>query len=104
MSVKLEKEKYFLKFLLDTSEKQQRVIIQNITKPQMRVIIEIIFNALKGNLILSENIKNKLKRFRNVIRKLVSKIVTFSARKQLLLKHLRQIIQLIKPCVLWLKN
>ena len=99
-----KKEKYFLQFLLATNINQQRVIISHTTKIQMSVIIEIIFNALRGNLSLSKDIKNKLNRYRHVIRQLVLKRLAFKKRKMLLLKYWKQVIQLITPCQTWLKS
>lgn len=104
MSEKVKKEKHFLKFLLNTDEKQQKSLIQTITKSQMNVIIEIIYNALAGNLTISKQDKTALQRYKTVINKLLSKGLSRVKRKKLILKHLKQIILLIKPCEKWLKN
>ena len=41
MSHQLQKEKYFLIFLLNTDQKQQKLLIQHLTKSQVSVITEI---------------------------------------------------------------
>lgn len=104
MSNKLSQEKHFLKFLLNTNEKQQKLLIKHITKSQMDAIVEIVFNALNGNLPLSTDNKKKLKRYRHVIRQLVSKGLSRSRRKKILIKYIKQSILLLKPCETWLKN
>lgn len=100
----MEKEKHFLNFLFNAGEKQQKILLENITKSQMNVIIEAIYNALMGNLTISNNDKKVLKRYRTVIRKLVSKGLSRRSRKALLIKYFKQIILLIKHCEIWLKN
>lgn len=104
MSEQVKKEKYFLLFLINASENQQKLLMSNLTKNQIKVIIEVAYNALMGTLVLDENDKRKLKRYRHVIRKLVSKEITVKKRRALLSKYYKQIILLIKPCQLWLKN
>lgn len=100
----MKKERYFLKYLLNTDKKQQKLLIQHISKSQMDVIIEIIFNVLAGNLTISNNDKKALQRYRTVIDKLVSKGLSRAKRKTLLEKYLSQVILLLKPCEKWLKN
>lgn len=100
----MEKEKYFLKFLLNTSENQQKMLIKALTKSQMSVIVEVVYNILIGNLKISDNIKKSLKRYRNVIRKFVVKGLSQKKRRALLLKIFKQFILLIQPCESWLKN
>ena len=104
MSDKITKEAFFLKFLLNTNEKQQQVLIKTITKRQISVVIEIMYNVLYGNLNISSDDINKLKRYKTVIRKLVSKGLSLTKRKDLLLSYYKQILILIKPYEKWLKN
>lgn len=93
-----------MKLLFHTCVKQQGVLIETITKIQMRIIIEIVFNALQGNLTISEKDLSKLKRYKAIIRQLVSLGLSFKKRKELLLKYFKQILLLITPCEKWLKN
>jgi hypothetical protein len=104
MSERVQNERHFLTFLLNTNKKQQKLLFQNLSKSQMAVIIEIVYNALLGNLTISDEDKNMLHRYRNVIRKIVSKQLSGSKRKSLLVKYFKQIILLMKHCEVWLKN
>ena len=104
MADKLQKEKYFLFFLLNTSEYQQKILIKHLTKPQMNVIIEVVYNALLGNLIIPNENKKRMKRYRHVFRKLISKGISQKRRRAIILKYFKQIIALIKPCETWLRN
>ena len=72
------------------------------TKNQLDVIIEIVYNALKGNLNISSDVKDKLKRHRHIIRLLVSKGLTRSKRKKILKRYFKLIITLIRPCEEWI--
>lgn len=104
MGDKLEKEKYFLQYFIHSDIHQQKQLIKNITKSQMDVIIEVIYNALMGNLTISEGDKNTVKRYRKIIRRLVSKGLTRRQRQLILLKYLKYIVLLIRPCKSWLKS
>lgn len=104
MGDKLQKERHFLKFLLHTNEKQQKILLKNLTKPQMSVIIEVIYNILVGNLIIPDIDKKRLKRHKHNIRKVVSKGLSQKRRKAILLKYFKQFIVLLKLSESWLKN
>ena len=104
MGDKIQKEKYFLKFLFNTTEQQQKILMKHLTKSQMDVLVEVIYNAIMGNLTISDTDKRRLQRYRHVIRKVVSKGLSQKRRKSILLKHFKQIISLIKPCESWLRN
>ena len=95
MSEKLKEEAVFFNFLLTTNEKQQQLLLKTITKTQMSALIEIIYNALHGNLIISESDIKRVKRYKNDIRRLVAKGLSFKRRKELLIKYFKQVLILI---------
>lgn len=101
---KIQEEKYFLKFLFNTTEQQQKILMKHLTKSQMDVLVEVIYNAIMENLTIAATDKKRLNRYRHVIRKVVSKGLSQRWRKALLLKYFKQIISLIKPCESWLRN
>lgn len=78
--------------------------MKHLTKAQMNVLIEVIYNAIMGNLTITTTDKKRLNRYRHVIRKVVSKGLSQKRRKALLFKYFKQIISLIKPCESWLRN
>jgi hypothetical protein len=65
MSDKIKTERFFLNFLLNANENQQKCLIQHITKSQLNVIIEIIYNAIAGNLTISNNDKKSFTKVQN---------------------------------------
>lgn len=95
----IKNEKYFILLLLTTNRKQQKALLQSITKAQMQVLVQIVYNIIHGFRSIPEIDKKKLKRIKSVIRKFVSKRLSTSKRTALLLKHLNQFILILKPII-----
>jgi len=91
----MKNKKLFIKFLLDIPKQQLLRFLKIITKEQLQVIIEIIYNVVQGVCTISETNKSVLSKQKNIIRKLVSKRTTHLQRKKLLVK-----IHTILPIVL----
>lgn len=86
-------KKTFIKFLLDIPKQQLVCFLNIITKEQLQAIIEIIYNVVQGVCPIPVANKSVLSKHKNLIRALVSKRITLSERKRLLLK-LRNILQI----------
>lgn len=99
MNPLIKNEKYFILLLLTTNRKQQKALLQSITKAQMQVLVQIVYNIIHGFRSIPEIDKKKLKRIKSVIRKFVSKRLSTSKRTALLLKHLNQFILIFKPII-----
>ena len=92
---KLEDNKVFLRFMLHIGPKQFSSLLKNLTDYQLMVIIEIITNLLKGNIILTQNQLETLTKYRFLLRS----IRDTSSLKKIISKNnakLYKIFQIIK--------
>ena len=96
MSRLIQKERDFLRLLLTTSSKQQVALIKTIQPMQMKAVVQVVYNVLIGNRELSSTNKNKLNRYRLVIRRFVGKGLAHERRKKLLLKYFDSISLMLK--------
>ena len=69
---------------LEVDKKYQRLIIKNADKKLIKSICECVLNMLKGNLPIKESDKQKLKKFRKPLHKLVQKSGLKNKRKILI--------------------
>ena len=95
MNALLRKEGFFLGFLLHTKNKKQKTtLLRTIDKRQLHALIELIYNVLHGYEFPTAKVQ-ALQRYRNVLRKLVSKALTKKQRVELLIKHFKAIETLL---------
>lgn len=96
MRQKILKEAYFVGLLLSADQRQRRILLQTISKPQLEALIEILYNILHGYGSLPEKDKQHLKRYQSVIRDFVNRRMSYRQRKTLLLKHFNLLYRLLK--------
>ena len=88
------KEKvYFINGLLILSNKQRNMIVKHLEDEQLKVILEIIFNVLRGVCKVTSTEKQTMEPFIKILRSLISSDVAVRRRKQLLMK-IREILPL----------
>lgn len=92
----LLKEAYFVGLLLRADKHQKRVLLQTITKAQMRALIEIVYNILHGYGQLSETDKKYLRKYQSLIRQFIQKRGGLLRRKRILQKYFSVFARLIK--------
>ena len=63
------KEKPYLEFLRSNDEKIRKLLLQNASPHQKKILIEIISNTLKGNVPLTKKQFNQLKLHKSKLRK-----------------------------------
>jgi hypothetical protein len=95
MNPLIKKEKDFLLLLLHTSNKQKKVLLQNIEKSQLTAIVQIVYNIMLGNRSIGEKDKKRLSKRKVIIRQFVRKGVPLKKRKELLLKYYTYILPFI---------
>ena len=95
----IKKEIPFLKLFVSTSLAQQKTLIKTISKSQIRAVVQIVYNILKGNRDLSERNKKKLRRHKTIIRRFVSKTLSHENRIRIFFKYLQDILLVIKPVI-----
>ena len=103
------KEAHFIGLLLNTDKRQRRVLLQSISKQQLRAVIEIIYNVLQGYGNITEKDKKYLEKYRSVIRRLVDKRISSLSRKKLLIKYffiVHRLLQVIQKhiAIQWQEN
>lgn len=96
MRHKILKEAYFIGLLFRADKRQRRVLLQTISKSQLDALVEIVYNILQGYGSLSEKDIKHLQRYQSLIRKFVHRRMSYTRRKQLLLKYQNIFYQLIK--------
>ena len=91
----IKKEKHFLRLLLTTTVKQKKALLRAIEKPQLRAIVQIVYNLMVGYRTLPENDRKRLAKRKTVIREFVSRGLSFKKRKELLFKYYKYILTFI---------
>ena len=86
MSSNIEKHKSFLESLANSKNKMRINLINGATRDQISAICEFVFNLLKGNINISDLVKQKLKKYKKALRKLAQKS-TLKIKKNILTKH-----------------
>jgi hypothetical protein len=83
--------------LVEASEDQRKAVLKTLSEPQMRAVIEAIYNVLGGVCPLNIKDKSTLYDYRTIIRRLVGKELTAKQRQRLLCKHRNILPLLLKP-------
>lgn len=91
-----KREGDFLRLFLSTSETQRRALIKTISKSQLESLTSIVFNVLMGNRSLSKSDKTALLPHKTLIRRFVSKELTFEQRKALLLRYCQYFLRVAR--------
>jgi len=81
---RVEKNFDFLKILCKCNKKMRKSILENADKDLVATICECVYNCLNGNIELNADIKTKLKRHKETLRKLVGKKKSIKLKKQIL--------------------
>lgn len=109
MNALVKREGYFLAFLLNANSKQRQCLIRSITTQQLKVLIEVVFNVLRGYGTLNEKDITELQKHRGKFYQLVRKQVSRRERIRLIDKHFDIILKLLRGIksrlsVQWLEN
>lgn len=80
------KNKDFLQLLCTGNKKLKKTLIQNGTPDQIKSICEIILNLLRGNIKLTDEELDKLKKKKKILRQLSKKNQSSKKRKILIQK------------------
>ena len=104
----IQKEGYFLCFILNARNKKQiKCLLETITKQQLRALVEIIYNVLHG--YDAPEYTRNLNKHKIVLRTLISKTLSRKERIRLMIKHFATISKLLVNIkqhifVQWRKN
>jgi hypothetical protein len=93
--VKIEfKQKWFIEIILNETVTDNQILnlLKNSNNAQLRAISEIIFNFLQGNIPITREGINKLKKYSSILRKLSQKNV----KRKYYVKHYKLIKNFLK--------
>lgn len=97
--MKKEERKCFIQFLLICSPQQFDFILKSLTKDQLQIIMEILFNVIKGVCPISDKNKTVLMKRKRFIRAVLLSKLTLSQRKQGLRKIQKILPIFLKACM-----
>ena len=72
-----------LKFIISSKPKIRRVLLKKADQKTIKAIVDVVYNILLGNVSISDDQKEKLKKHKLTIRKLVTK-KKFKERKEII--------------------
>ena len=83
---KLEHHQALINMMAHCKDKLRRAIIKNSDQELIEIIVNCVFNLLQGNIPLNNSDKNKLIKYKQILRKLVANS-SFHHKKKLLLQQ-----------------
>lgn len=100
----VQKHLPLFELLVQSTDDQRTVLIQTLSEPQLRAVLEAIYNVLKGNCPVRNQEKTSLHQFRGVIGRLVSKELSRKQQQRLLKKHRNLLPIVLNPAIRFLKH
>ena len=86
MSACVKRNVDLLRLLHKSKPALVKIILKNASPDLVRALSECCLNVLKGNIKLNAGQKTRLRRYKNILRKLAAKKLAVKTRKQLLQK------------------
>ncbi len=86
MSRIIQQEKYFFQLLRHTAKDQRIALIKTVSPRQLKALVELFLNIYYLNITVSTPCKNKLKPYKRLILRLISKTISRQSRKRILLQ------------------
>ena len=96
MNSLLKKEQPFLRLFVTASNEQKKALVKTITTSQMRAVIQIVYNIIRGRRNLSESNKRKVRHYKSVILRFIEKGKPLQIRRSILLKDLPIFVLLVQ--------
>lgn len=97
MSACIERNINFLKALREASPYKRKKLIEKATADNILALEEIAHNILKGNFRLTDQVKEKLKRYKSAIRKLIKLKASLKLKKILIGRNSGFLPHIISP-------
>lgn len=99
MAGTIQKHLPLLSVLVTATEAQTQALLKTLNPVQLRVVLEAIYNVLRGTCPISDKLKKNLYQHRRIIRRLVAKDLTRPQQQRLLVKHRRLLPLLLRPVI-----
>lgn len=94
MSQGIKVNKNYLESLTNTKNKMRVNLIRGGNKSNINSLCECVYNALKGNIILTDQQKDSLKKYKSNLRKLVKRS-SLKQKKKILEKNSKFLVDLL---------
>ena len=104
MARNIEKHLPLFRLLVDTTEDQRQALVKTFTPSQLRVVLEAIYNVLRGTCPVTDKVKKALYQQRRFIRRVISKDLTRQQQHRQLLRHRELLPLLLTPVIEFLKR
>jgi ABC-type dipeptide/oligopeptide/nickel transport system ATPase subunit len=88
-----------LKLLCKCKKKMLKAIIQTSDKELVYCICECILNIVNGNVKVGDEEIKKLKKYKNVLRELLSKYKPMKSKKKILIQHGSGFLPILIPTI-----
>jgi len=89
-----ERESAFLRFLIDATPLQVKLVLGKATTAQLKAIAEVCFNLLHGEITLE--LLKSLKPYRTLLRNLAEKRLAFTKRRTLAARRFKLVQKILK--------
>lgn len=96
MSRRMKTHASFIKFLYDSSVKQRKVVLSNLTKEEISLLSEIALNIFKGVFPNRKKYVKTLKPYKQIIARLAHRSES-KVKKKLLLRNVKIIPNFLRP-------
>lgn len=90
--------------VVQSTDFQRLALLKTLTDKQIRAILEVIYNVLKGTCPIDSKEKKKLNLHKSALRRLVSSDLNLKQRQRLLIKHRDILPSLLKPVLRMFDN
>ena len=85
----IEDQIHFLYLYTTSSQRQNRALIETMSKSQLRALLEVILNVLKGTVPVTVDDKTQLGHYKLIIRRVVDRSESRKRKRDLLIKYYR---------------
>jgi hypothetical protein len=100
MSQLMKKCESELTILAKANDAQRRKILKNSKKCLIKAISEIVLNCLLGNIPMNECRRNKLKIYKNLLKKLANRTTSLDFKRKLILQKGSGFLSILLPVAL----
>ncbi len=96
MTELVRKQRHFVNLLEETEPKQRKILLETITRKQMRAVSQIAHNVIKSVVVLTSSEKEKLKKRRRFIHVLGNRKIGYERKRRAILSNQTSLVTLIR--------
>ena len=99
----MKRQQHLLKLFASTTSKQGKVLLQTITREQLKAVSQIAHNVLQFTIRLRPEVRDKLKRKKQTVHILGSKKAGYKGKKRAVVSKQRLVCIIIKAGLSYLE-